>query len=585
MTFDVVVVLLVFLLAILLFATERLRVDLVALLVLALLLATGTLSAAQGIAGFSNPATVTVAAMMVLSGGLTRTGALTPVASALGRLAERSFALASGALLVVVAGVSAFVNNTAAVAIFLPIVLRMARVADASPSKLLMPLSFAGILGGTCTLVGTSTNILIDTIATEHGQPSFGMFEFAPLGLVILVAGLAYLSTLGARLLPARRRPRELTRDFDLADYVAEIELPEGSPLVERTIGEVGLDVLSLLRGGDRRSLPPEDVVLRAGDRLRVRGGAADVAQLRRREGVELRPLGELHDRDLEGDAALVEVVVPASSPVVGETAGDVEIPRSFGAALLAVRHRGEILHEGLDRTRLRPGDLLLLDVPRARLETLRGSRALLLVSEQDAPTKPSRTLRALSIVAAVVATAALGILPIVSAALVGCVAMVLARCLSMRHAYESVDWQVIFLLAGMLGLGSAMEETGAAQLASSGIVRAVGPFGPVAIISAFYLVTALLTAVMSNQATAVLLAPIAVSTAGSLGFDARPLLMAVAYGASACFLTPVGYQTNTLVYGPGQYRFADFVRVGAPLVVLSWILATALIPVLWPPQ
>lgn len=589
MPLEAILTLLVLLLAIVLFAMEALRVDLVALLILATLLATGVISAEQGIAGFSNQATVTVAAMMVLSGGLARTGALAPVASALGRLARRRFRLAHVTLLLFVAGISAFINNTAAVAIFLPIVLGMARKAGESPSKLLIPLSFAGIFGGTCTLVGTSTNILIDKIAVDHGQPSLGMFEFGALGVVLLVAGIAYLFTIGARILPAHERPEELSDDYDLAGYVLDVEFEEGSDSVGVAIRDMpsleGLDlvVLSRTRAGKTRAFPRSSAVVAAGDLLRVRCGAEAVTELKRREGVAVRPISDLHDEDLEGETVLAEVVVPTSSPIVGESVADVGTLEFLGGVLLAVRQRGAIQHERLDRLRLRAGDLLLLEIPRERLSRLRNARTLLLVSEQEMPQARWRAVLATFVIAGVVGGAVIGLLPIVSMAVIGAVVLVLAGCLTMRQAYEAVDWQVIFLLAGALSLGTAMEQSGAARLISDGLVKLVGGLGPQALISAFYLLTALLTAAMSNNATAVLLAPIAISTADSLGFDSRPFLMAVAFGASASFLTPVGYQTNTLVFGPGAYRFLDFVRVGAPLVVLFWAISTFLIPRIWP--
>jgi di/tricarboxylate transporter len=316
---------------------------------------------------------------------------------------------------------------------------------------------------------------------------------------------------------------------------------------------------------------------------LRVRCGASDVAELRRRPGVALRPISDLRDEDLEGNAVLAEAVVPSSSPIVGETVKEVRILEAWGAALLAVRHRGSVKHERLDRRPLRAGDLLLLEIPRDRLELARGGSSLLLVSHQEVPGARGLAALAALIVAGVVVLAAQGLLPIASAAIIGCALMIVSGCLTMRQAYEAIDWQVIFLLAGALSLGRAMEQTGTARMVSEGIVGVVGGLGPEALISSFFLLTAGLTAAISNNATAVVLAPIAITTAERLGLDARPFLMAIAFGASASFLTPVGYQTNTLVYGPGKYRFADFARVGGPLVALFWILATVLIPRIWP--
>jgi di/tricarboxylate transporter len=579
-------------LAVALFVTERIRTDLVALSILALLAATGIVGAEEALAGFSNPATVTVAAMFVLSASLGHTRALDRAAGLLAQLAERNLMLALVALMVVVGSISAFINNTAAVAVFLPIALAMARHAAVSPSKLLIPLSFAGIFGGTCTLIGTSTNVLASSISETRGAGPIGMFEPAPLGLVLFAAGAVWIATMGHRLLPARRAAGDLASSFQMADYIVEVKLPEGSESVGVPLGEspllrdMDIDVLELFRAGKRRSLPRGETELRAGDVLRLRCDAETVRQLNRAEGSDdIRLLPHLRDEDLEtDDAVLAEAVVAPHSSLIGRSVADAGILDTYGAALLALRHRGSIQHARLAGTRLRAGDLVLLELPRRKLRRMqRDRRELLLVSTRDVEPRRRRTWPALLVIAAVVAVAAVDVLPIATAAVIGCVAVVLLGCVSLDEAYEAIDWQIVFLLAGLLSLGAAMEETGAAQRLASLIVEWVGPLGPRALVSAFFLLTAALTSVMSNNATAVLLAPIALSTADSLGLESRPFLMAVAFGASACFLTPVGYQTNMLVHGPGQYRAGDFLRVGGPLVLIYWLLASLLIPWFWP--
>ncbi len=591
MSVDIAIVLAVLVVAVVLFATEKVRVDLVALLVMAVLLATRVVTAEEGIRGFANPATVTVAAMFVLSAGLTGTGAMNALGGALAALRGRRPGVALLAMMIGIGAVSAFINNTAAVAIFLPVILALARETGTSPSKLLIPLSYASIFGGTCTLIGTSTNILTSSIAEAHGLRPFGMFEFTALGLVFFAVGTLYMATLGVRLLPARVSGGDLAGEFEISDYLTEIViLPEAASVGKRLgesplVRQVEMAVLEIRRGEERISLPKVEFVLQAGDVLWVRCAADGIRQLQQREGIAIRPHAPWRAEDLRtAGAVLVEAILAPNSDYSGKTLRDARFRQSFGGAVLAIRHQGQLLREKLSNTPLRAGDVLLIEVGREELPRFRKDRNFVLVSEVRQPRiRKRKALPALAIIAAVVAAATVGLLPIVSAAIVGCALLVVTRCVTLEEAYRAIDWKVVFLLAGVLTLGTALETTGAARLISQGMVSTLRAWGPGAVVSAFYLLTSLLTEMMSNNATAVLLAPIAIAAAETLGCDSRPFLMAVTFAASASFMTPVGYQTNTLVYGPGGYRFADFLRVGTPLNILFWILATVLIPRFWP--
>lgn len=593
MTIDMVLVLLLFVVAVLLFATEKLPVDLVALILMGALLLSGIITADEGISGFSNTATVTVGAMFILSAGLFKTGAVNSAGVALGKLGKRSFWLALLTMMVIVGGVSAFINNTAAVAIFLPIVLGVARDTGVSASKLLMPLSFASMFGGVCTLIGTSTNILVSSIAERHGQPPFAMFEFSLLGLIFFGVGTLYMFTVGVRLIPARRHEGELTQNFLMSDYLTEIVLLPEAKSVGKSLDDAPLvhdldiGIIDVYRNGRLLALPRGDTILLAGDILRVRCSIDKIRQLQTREGIVLKSELLLHDKDLESDQAhLVEAVIAPNSEFTGKSLRQIQFRNKYGAMALAIRHRGELMHEHLGETILRAGDTLLIDVRRDRLNELRQEPSFVLVSEVNLPHfRTRKMIPAFSIVAGVVATAALGVLPIVTSAILGCVLMVLARCITLDEAYKAIEWQVIFLLAGVLTLGTALEKSGAALFLSNLMVSTVGVWGPVALISAFFLVTSVLTGLMSNNATAALIAPIAIATAASLDVDSRPFLIAVTFAASLSFFTPVGYQTNTMIYSAGQYRFADFLRVGTPLNILFWVLGTLLIPYFWPLQ
>jgi di/tricarboxylate transporter len=590
-TLDTLVVLAVLAAAVALFASGRFPVDLVALLVMAVLLVTGAVTPQQGIAGFSNPATVTVAAMFVLSAGLFRSGAVNFAGQLLTRLGRSSVWMALFVMMTGIGALSAFVNNTAAVAIFLPIVIGTARALDVSPSRLLMPLSFASMFGGVCTLIGTSTNLLVSAIAEEHGQPAIGMFEMSRLGLIFFAAGLAYMMLVGVRLIPGRRGGGELAEQYGMGDYLVEIVLGEGAKSVGRAIAEsplvtdVGVGVLDVIRDGERIPFPSPSLVLRAGDVLRVRADVARIATLQDREGITLRPRARWAIRKLEdGPTVQVEAIVAPLSELEGRTLRQVRFAATFGAMVLAIRHHGRLRHENLGDTRLRAGDALLVEVPRERVETLRRDRNFVLVSELALPRfRRAKILPAVAIIAGVVGVATAGLAPILVTAVAGCALMVLTRCLTLEEAYAAVEWKVIVLLAGVLTLGVAMENTGTATWLADLVVRGLGPFGPMAVVAGFYLLTSLLTEAMSNNATAVLLAPVAIAAADGMGIDARPLLMAVAFAASSSFMTPVGYQTNTMILGAGNFRFGDFVRVGGPLNLLFLVLATLLIPVFWP--
>ncbi len=591
MSAEVITVFVLLVAAVVLFATERMPVDLVALLLMSALLLSGIVTPAEGVAGFSNVATVTVGAMFVLSAGLFKTGAVNFVGGALTRLGRRNLWLALLSIMLGVGAVSAFINNTAAVAIFLPVMLGLAQSLRVSPSKLLMPLSFASMLGGVCTLIGTSTNIVVSSIAERHGQPPFRMFEFLPLGLAVLGCGVLYMLAVGVRLIPARRTGEDLTQNFRMDEYLTDIVLLPESRSVGTSLGssplvrELNITVLEIFRGAERLSVPDPETVLAAGDVLRVRADVREIGALQVRVGVRLKPGMKWREADLESaEAALVEAVVAPNAVLMGSTLEELKFRNTFGATVLAIRHHGELLRGNLGDTPLRAGDVLLTEVRRDHLDRLKRGRAFVIVSEVESPEfRKNKIVPALLIVFAVVASAALGVFPIVVGSVAGAALLIVTGCVTLEEAYAAIEWRIIFLLAGVLTLGTALENTGAAGLLSGALLSAVGEWGPVAVVSGLFLMTGLLTNVMSNNASAALLAPVAIATADSLGVGARPLLMAVTFAASLSFMTPVGYQTNTLISGPGQYRFGDFLRVGTPLSVILWLLCSLLIPVFWP--
>ncbi len=592
MTFEMIVVFVIVICAVVLFATEKISVDLIALLIMGSLLVFGIISAEEGISGFSNKATVTVAAMFIISAGLFKTGAV----SYLGRITtlvfKRNYWLGLITVMVAVGFFSAFINNTPVVAVFIPVLLGVAKEINASAAKLLMPMSFASMFGGVCTLIGTSTNILVSSITEESGQPPFSMFEVAPLGLVMFGAGTAYMLLIGIRIIPDSRKEGDLIETFNLQEYIAEVVLLKDASSVGHSIKDapivkdIDLAIIGIQRGDVVISVPPADFVLQAGDILRVRCDLEKFKQIQDRAGVLFKSQFKFSEKDVASAAVkLVEAVVPLGSVVAGKSLDDLRFHERFGATVLAIRHRGKLLREKIADVKLSAGDAMLLEVEQDRYAQLRRDAALMIISEIEQPVfRKSKLIFALLIVVGVILSASVGLAPIVISAIIGAILLVLVGCLTMEEAYRAIEWRIIFLLAGVLSLEAAMENSGAAPLISSTILSIVGEWGGlVALLSAFYLMTFVFTELMSNNATAALLTPIAIATANTLNVSPRPFLVAVMFAASASFMTPVGYQTNTLIYGPGQYRFADFLRVGTPLNLLFWALATVFIPYFWP--
>ncbi len=587
---DIVLLCLIVVGAIVLFVTEWVRPDLVALLILGSLMLTRILSPQEAVQGFSNPATITVGCMFVLGAALDRSGALSPVSAAIARLGRGRPLFLVLVLMVAVGGASAFINNTAVVAVFLPAVMVVARQEKISVSKLLIPLSFASQFGGVCTLLGTSTNIVVSSISAEAGYGAFGMFEMAPVGIVLFGAGIVLMLGVGYWILPARKEPGEAIDEYDLREFLAEVEVRPKSPLIGRSPldpeveAELGMEIIGIIRGRRRILVLMITDVIREGDLLLVEGPVERLLKVREKEGIDLKGDLVLHDSDLASEeVALFEALVVPASPFEGRSLKRVDFRRRYGLNALAIRRTGEALRQKVGHVVLRVGDALLLQGRKRDVEALKLGNELLVLGPIGvrAPRRRKMPL-AIVITAGVVIAAALGA-PILGAALIGGILIILTRCLTPEEAYQSLDWKVLFVLAGVLPLGHAMTITGAADLLARNILVPAGSFGPWAALSVLYLITMLLTTVMSNASAAAVLAPLAIATALALDVEPRPFLMAVCFAGSTCFLTPIGYQTNIMVYGPGAYRFWDFARVGWPLNLAFWVLSVYLIPKVWP--
>ncbi len=592
MNYELIIVLGLTAVALALFVSERLRVEVVALLVLSVLLLTRVLEPSEGFSGFSNEATVAIGAMFVLSEGLRKTGVLRRVASLLGRLFEYQQELALFAMMTGAAVVSAFINNVAVVAIMLPMVLSVSRKTGVSPSRLLIPLSFAAMFGGSTTLIGTSSNLLVSGLIAERGLDPIGMFEVTPVGLLFFLVGTVYLMTVGRWLLPDRGSG-ELRETRELADFRAQVEVVEGAKCVGRRASEFFLDsrgkVVAVQRGGNLVTEDLEEIVIEVGDVLRIAAPVHLLQELDAVTGQRLLPL-EPADDDREGVAegeeagkALLEIVLAPDSTVVGRTLREAGFEQHHPAHVIAMRRRGEVVVQDLLDIRLQGGDGLLFQVPPEHDGALQRRRDFIVISEFGVPEYKTRmTIPVILILAGIVVGAAIEWMPIVTLAVVGCVLLVLMRVLTMEEAYRAIDWQVIFLLGGFIPLGLALEQTGAIDLVAHGLVQGLGGAGPVVLLAGFYFATNFMSDVVSNQATAVLMTPVAVVTAMSMGGDPRPFIMAIAFASSDSFASPVGYHTNVMIYGVGNYRFLDFVKVGLPLNLLFLGTAVVAIPVIW---
>ena len=589
MTFDIVFVLGLTLAALVLFALDRLRLDQIAMSVPVVLLLSGILTPAEAVSGLSSRATVTVGSMLVLGLGLRKTGLVSAIGAwartaPLGGKYSRMFALC-----LICALLSPFLMTTAVVLVFLPVFVALAEQAREPASRYLMPLSFVSILGGTVTLMGTSTNLVVHGEAMRRGFDDLHMFSITPLGLICLAVGLLYLFTVGRVLLPRRIRPPDLSSKYDIRRFVTELHVPEDSPANGRSLAELkwgeryGVTVLDIERGEQEITAPHGDRHIRPGDVLYVQGSAERLLELARRQRLETPRERKEQGLDLAGGGRLVEVLVAPGSSLVSRTLRDLNFAQRYDAAVLAIQHHGVTVTERLAEVSFRVGDLLLVHGTASALGRLVEDPGFVPVGEvkTQVGSRPRAGVAA-GILVGVVLSASLGILDIMTAALTGVGLMVFTRCVRVEEIYAEVEWLVIFVLAGLIPLGVALETTGAAELLAHGVVTLTAPLGEVGLIAAFYLVTVLMTAIVSNAATAVMLTPVAILAATQAGVNPYALLIAVMFGASASFVTPFGYQTNVMIYGPGGYRFSDFLKVGGLLNLILLITASLLIPLFW---
>lgn len=615
MTSDILIVLGILAATVALFVSDRLRLDLVALLALLALLLTGILTPGEAAAGFGDTTVMLIAALFVVGDGLFQTGVAAAMGRWLGRVAGTSELRVLVVTMLVVAPLSAFISSTGTVAIMMPVAVSLARRAGFSPSRLLIPMAYAALIGGMLTLIGTPPNLVVSDALVGAGRPAFGFFSFSPIGLIVLLAGVGFMALAGRWLLPTRSAPgqgrggapislAELSAAYLLPDSIARLRVRAGSPLIGRSLAESGLragygaTVLAVQAWPPNRPAPgparpaAAETKLAVGDLLEIQAPAARVAELAAAQGLEQLPVtpgGQLVSSDLH----IIEVALTPRSRFIGQTIADANVRREFGVTVLGFQRLGQPLEGDLASEPLRFGDTFLVAGSAEALEPVlqeqRHFGDFVVASvpreleERAAEQLSPRWPAAVAIMLAMLAAMALGWLPTVTAALLAAVAMVLSGCAPLSGVYRRMSWESLVLIAAMLPMATALQKTGGAALIAGALADTLGGAGPLALLAGVFVLTSLFSQFISNTATAVLLAPIALEAAARIGVSPEPLLMATAIAASTAFATPIATPVNTLVLSPGGYRFADYARAGLPLQLIVLLICLVAVPALFP--
>ena len=583
---DLYLTLAIILIGVFLFVKDYFSIDTTSIIIMALFIVAGVLNPEEGFSGFNHPATLTLGCIFVVSGGIFNSGVLNGLNDHIIKLAKIHYVVALMVFCFITALFSAFINDTAVVALMLPIALTVCRETNISPGKLLIPISFAALFGGTCTLIGTSTNILVSSYAKKYGLEEFGMFEFSAAALCLLVVGFLYMFFIAPFLLPKREEESdELTKKVE--KYVIEIVIEEGSADINRTIvdsklvSEYKVNIMSIMRDGILNyKLGPQTAILK-GDILKVVLPPQMVHKLLDVKGYKIKGSKLINTTD---NYNVYEVIIPFGSSLSEGSLKSMRFNRTYNMSVLAIRKRGETMYDKLSSVKLMEGDMLLVLGQKEDIKNLEAQKLVVTLSEyQKQRVELKKAIPAVLIGIGVVLAASLGLTNILISAMVGALLMIVAKILSPVEAYNAVEWKVIFMMAGVLSMGTALEKTGGDQLIADFIQNTLGQYSPHITLSLLYLITFISTNLISSKATAALLTPVVISLSSIMEVSERPFLVAVMFACSLTFMTPMSYPTNTMVYAPGNYKFYDFLRVGTPLNLLIWLAASFVIPYFFP--
>jgi len=576
--------------AVVLFSLDRFPTDIIALGILLAITLLKLLPPEQAFAGFGSDTVIMIFGLLVLTAALVRTGVVDLISRRILHLTgDHAYRLLS-VIMGITATLSAVISNTATTALFVPVTIGLARRTRISISKLLMPLAFASILASSVTLISSSTNIVISGIMTQYEMQPLGMFELTPVGLPIAAVGIAYMLTLGYKLIPERKIPAEANGDFSIRPYLSEVLILPESPLIGKTLAESGLGrdmdltVLRVIRDKERYLVPSAKLQLEEGDELLVKGQQKQILRVKDAAGIALKADVKLSDPRLQtANIQLVEAIVMPRSPLIGRTLKALRFRQRYGLQVLGVNRHGKDIFRKLSQARLRSGDQLLLQGARANIMSLDEDNVIRVIGAVDTQ-RPNRKRapKAIGIFAGVLLLAAANLLSLSTAVLLGTLLVFITRCITPEEAYREVEWKALIVIGSMLALGRAMEYTGAAEFLATQIVALTRGTNPIWLLSAFFALTLLLTQPMSNQAAAVVVLPIALQTAQQLGLNPRTFSIMIALGASCSFITPLE-PACLMVYGPGHYRFMDFVKVGSLLTLLTYLIAILMVPQIWP--
>ena len=595
MNIEIIIVMAILFFGFFLFIKEYFSIDVTALIILSCFFGLGYLTPSEAVSGFSNPAVITIGLLFILSSAIQKTGLLEYIVVTINRLVQSSKTIGLAAYYFTISIASSLINNTAIVAIFMPITIRLAHTYKVSPSKMLIPLSYAAILGGTLTLVGTSTNLLVNSIYMSYeGAQPLGMFEFFKYGFIILIIGTAYLLFIAPKLIPSRTTTSSLTKSYHLGGYLTEMKIRAGSVLIgkscfDRSINQnYDVTVLDIIRNEKHIVKDIRRTVLKEDDILFVRGTLDNFIRMKEVEGVALLTDEKLTQSELEQeDNELVECLLTDDSDLVGKSLMSTNFRQIYGAFILAIRREGDIFRKKIAHMKLRAFDTLLVYGPSKKIASLSNVGNFIVLGKVEARLiKEKFWWVSIYVVLISIFFAAIGYIPIMKGAFISVIILLALKIISAQESYQSIHWQVIFLIAALIPIGIVIQKTGTADWIGDNISNFISLFStelqPYILLATIYFITMVLTEISSNVATAIIMVPIAIAVSNQLGLESRPFVFTVAFAASSSFITPIGYQTNLMVYGPGGYKFSDYIRVGLPLSLILFISAVLIIPRFW---